>query len=98
MMFPIQQEFNRPKWDRHEGYEDISPMFIPWEMIAPHGKQSQINHQQSLREIAQRGGFGRCEAIAVLEDRAWTEIDVETADKKLKEMVELWESNKKQIK
>ena len=45
-----------------------------------------------------RGGFGRCEAIVVLEDRAWTEIDVETADKKLKEMVELWESNKKQIK
>ena len=95
MNFPIGQEFNRPKWDRKEGHEYLPQMFIPWEMISPHEKQSQINHQQSLTRIAQRGGFARCEAIAVLEDRKWTPIDVETADKKLKEMVKLWKLTNK---
>lgn len=91
MNFPIMPEFNRPKWDRREENEYLPQMFIPWEMIAPHEAQSKINHQQSLERIAQRGGFSRCEAIAILEDRQWTSIDVETADRQLKEMVKQWE-------
>ena len=90
MKFPIMSEFNRPKWDRHEGCEDIPGFFIPLEMIVPHECQCKINHQQSLERIAQRGGFSRCEAIAVIEDRPWTSIPVEQADKQLKEMVADW--------
>jgi hypothetical protein len=93
--FPIGSEFNRPKYERHEGCEYLPRFFIPWEMIAPHEEQSQTNHQQSLKRIAERGGFSRCEAIAILEDRLWTRIDVETADKQLKKMVEDWISKNK---
>lgn len=83
-------EFNRPKWDRNEGMEHLPRFFIPWEMILPHDKQSKNNHSQSLERIAQRGGFSRCESIAVLQDRNWTAIGVEIADKMLKEMVRVW--------
>lgn len=44
---------------------------IPWAMIAPHEKQAQRNHGQTLNRLAERGGLGACEAIAVLEDRPW---------------------------
>lgn len=92
MKFPIQDEMNRSKWDRGEGMERFTGLFVPWEMIVPHNAQSEYNHYQSLRRIAERGGFSRCEAIAVLEDRKWIPMDVEVADKKLKEMVREWES------
>lgn len=92
--FPIQREFNRQKWDRHEpcgngGYY-LEEMYIPWEMILPHEKQSKKNHKQTLQRISERGGFSRCEAIAILEDREWTMIECEDADRKLREMVRLW--------
>jgi hypothetical protein len=83
-------EFNRPKWDRGEGYEQLPGFSIPWEMMLPHEKQSQVNHCQSLKRISERGGFGRCEAIAVLEDRKWTPMSPEDSDKKLKQMVADW--------
>ena len=96
MNFPIMQEFNRPKWDRREAGDRYLPeMFIPWEMIAPHEAQSKTNHKQTLKRISERGGFGRCEAIAVLEDRKWTPMDCETADRQLKEMVRQWELKNK---
>jgi hypothetical protein len=64
--------------------------------LAPHEAQCQMNHcNQTLKRISERGGFSRCEAIAVIEDRKWTLIDVETADRQLKEMVKLWEFKNK---
>jgi len=44
---------------------------IPFAMIAPHEKQAQRNHWQSLERLAQRGGLSACEALAILEDREW---------------------------
>lgn len=34
-------------------------------------KQAQINHGQSLDRLAERGGLSPCEALAVVEKRAW---------------------------
>lgn len=48
---------------------------IPWEVIAPHEKQAQINHYQTLTRIAERGGLSWSEALAVLEDRQFEQID-----------------------
>lgn len=47
---------------------------IPWAMIAPHEAQAQLNHYQTLRRLAERGGLSPCEAVAVLEDRRWHEM------------------------
>jgi hypothetical protein len=44
---------------------------VPWSLIAPHEAQAQRNHSQSLERLAERGGLGSCEAVAVLEDRRW---------------------------
>lgn len=42
---------------------------LPWAMIAPHEKQAQNNHSQSLMRLNERGGLDAGEALAVLEDR-----------------------------
>jgi hypothetical protein len=41
-------------------------------LIAPHEKWAQRNHSQSLQRLAERGGLGWCEALAVLENRRWS--------------------------
>jgi hypothetical protein len=57
---------------------------VPWNVIAPHEPQAMRNHGgQSLERLAQRGGLGPCEALAVLEDRAWARMDQTAAFAKL---------------
>lgn len=58
-----------------------SPGIMPWEMIAPHEGQAVRNHSQSLHRLHDRGGLSWCEALCVLEDRAWR------AEPKAREMV-----------
>ena len=44
---------------------------IPWSMIGPHEEQAMKNHDQTLLQLARRGGLSVSEAVAVLEDRPW---------------------------
>ena len=44
---------------------------IPWSLIAPHEKQAQANHGQSLKRLAERGGLSAAEALCIIEDRKW---------------------------
>jgi hypothetical protein len=39
---------------------------IPWAAIEKHEKQALLNHSQTLKRLAQRGGLSPAEAIAVL--------------------------------
>jgi hypothetical protein len=51
---------------------------VPWSLIAPHEAQAQINHGQTLRRLAERGGLAASEVVAVLTDRRFqimSEID-----------------------
>lgn len=82
--FPILQE----GWRRHRVPRRPS---IPWDLIAPHEKQAQRNHWQSLAELARRGGLAPCEVVAVLEDRRWREMTEEAAAARLTELVEAYE-------
>lgn len=62
---------------------------IPWEVIEPFDHQAQSNHcGQTLKRLAERGGLGPCEAVAVLEERPWKEMDQEAAKRRLREIVE----------
>ena len=63
---------------------------LPWEMMAPHEKQADSNHGQTLRRLDQRGGLGACEAVAVLEDREWRPMTYAAANKRLKELLAEW--------
>lgn len=49
-----------------------SPKIVPWEFIAPHAKQALVNHQQTLEQLAERGGCTPCEIVAIVEERKWT--------------------------
>ena len=56
---------------------------IPWSMIGPHDRQAKSNHGgQDLERLADRGGLGCCEALAVLDgidylDSPWRSRDRE---------------------
>jgi hypothetical protein len=52
---------------------------VPWKVVAPHERQAQINHDQSLETLASRGGLTLCELAAVLEDRPWRKMDDDAA-------------------
>ena len=57
-----------------EDRDDIKagcPLTVPWALVAPHEAQAHRNHSQSLRRLAERGGLGPCELVAVLHDRPW---------------------------
>lgn len=45
---------------------------IPWSMIEPCEKQAQLNHDQSLERLAERGGLAPCEALRRSSSVAWT--------------------------
>lgn len=42
---------------------------VPWDLIAPHEAQAIANHEQSLEELARRGGLSPNEMMCVLEDK-----------------------------
>jgi hypothetical protein len=65
---------------------------IPWEMIAPHGRQAFRNHDQTLERLAERGGLSPGEAVAVLEDRKWQAMPREVAWDALEQHVQAWEA------
>ena len=44
------------------------PEWIPWELLEPHEEQAIKNHDQTLEQLAARGGLDPCEAVAIIED------------------------------
>lgn len=41
---------------------------IPWGLLSPHERQAEINHNQPLERLAQRGGLSPVEALAIIND------------------------------
>lgn len=62
---------------------------IPWSMIEPCEKQAQLNHDQSLERLAERGGLAPCEALAVLDGRKWKQMPGGEAKAELQRRVDV---------
>lgn len=60
---------------------------IPWIIMELHNKQAWANHGQSLERLAERGGLGWGEALAVLEDRKYKYVDEDAARIQVLEIV-----------
>jgi hypothetical protein len=60
---------------------------FPWAIIAPHERQAQKNHSQTLARLAERGGLSACEAIAVLTDQPWRRMTFAESHRRLAEIV-----------
>ena len=71
---------------------------IPWGLIRAHDYQAFRNHMQSLDQLADRGGLSPDEAVAVLEDRRWRQMDATEANQRLSELVADWELSQRGIK
>lgn len=61
---------------------------IPWPLIAAHEKQCLRNHNQTAKRLAERGGLGADEAVAVLEDRPFRKMSFGAAHQRLFEIIE----------
>jgi hypothetical protein len=90
--FPIMGYWSNKLWKQIPGSS------IPFAMIEPHRAQADKNHcRQTLERLAERGGLDHTEAIAVLEDRAWTPMDIDEAKAKLEQMKSEWLSKHQSI-
>lgn len=49
------------------------PRTVPWDFLRPHEQQALDNHSQSLAKLAERGGLGPAEMLAVVEDKSFRE-------------------------
>jgi hypothetical protein len=64
-------------------------LWLPWAMLEEHEEQAKKNHGgQTLTRLAERGGLGASEAVAILEGRDWHPLL--HADARLAEMIEEW--------
>ena len=68
---------------------------LPWSMIAPHEMQARSNHGgQTLRRLAERGGLGACEAVAVLNDRRWQRMTEADAQRELTALLAAYQAQR----
>ena len=72
-LFPIMAQYRHIK----------TTEYIPLDVIAPHEQQALRNHMQTLQRLSERGGLSYCEALAVLEDRAWSMLEQDIAKPKV---------------
>lgn len=56
---------------------------LPWALVAPHEKQAMRNHGQTLEQLAERGGLGFTEALAIMCDLPWRMVGLDEANAKL---------------
>ncbi len=85
--FPVLMSTDR---DRRMLVAAGCPESIPWSVIEPHAKQAMRNHDQTLGQLAERGGLSVNEMVCVLEDRRWSRAD-EAASVKAKMVPRLLE-------
>lgn len=51
-----------------------APSSVPWGLLDPHEHQARLNHSQSLKRLAERGGLAPDEMVAILTGRPWRDV------------------------
>lgn len=75
-MFPVLLPYTM-----RQQYEELGcPKEIPWSLLTPHEARARANHNQSLVELAERGGLTPLEIMAVLLDWPWHKARGYTAE------------------
>lgn len=67
------------------------PRTVPWALVAAHEAQALENHGQTVQRLAERGGMGTRELVAVLTDRHWREVRGMTEAEAVPELLVLLE-------
>lgn len=66
---------------------------VPWAMLAEHEERALRTHGQSLKRLAERGGLGVDEALAILADKSYFDmprLSHPEAHRRLGEAVRSW--------
>lgn len=84
--FPVMLPFVLPRETQRKDIYARCPREVPWSLVEPHEAQVIRNHQQTLERLAQRGGLGPDELVAVLEDRRWRDMPEREAVDRLVEL------------
>lgn len=66
--------------------------YVPWGLLAPHEQQALKNHGQTLERLAERGGLGPIEALAIIQGRRWRNMDAAEARAQLRTLANDMES------
>ena len=68
-------------------------------MLEAHDEQAKRNHGgQDLERLRERHGISPCEALAIMEDRLWTKLDLEWSFEELARRIKDWESEREKKK
>lgn len=77
------------------------PHTVPWEWIAQFERQAVANHGQTLQRMAERGGMGWCEILAIATGqnlrgafKLCHELGTCDAQTKVLELVAAWEATR----
>lgn len=70
------------------------PIGFPWELLRSHEAQAQTNHGQTLRQLAERGGLGPDEIMAIMENRCRKAMSRPAACRAVNKMIVDWEASK----
>lgn len=62
---------------------------VPWSCIAPHERQAQANHYQTIQRLAERGGLSCAEFWFVMNDKKWDDAQASNADKSGRALAEV---------
>jgi len=78
----------------YQYHKRLTPIKIPWAMIAPHDEQCKRNCAgQDLNRVWERHGMSACEALAILDDRPWKNMSPDEAHEELTQRIEIYSAN-----
>ena len=91
LMFPVLWPYQRSEKKRMQDLD--CPHEVPWKMLAAYEEQAGRYTAQSLARLAERGGLGPSEMVAVLENRDFElGMSLEAAVSTLKTMLEAFKN------
>lgn len=67
---------------------------VPLAVVEEHAAQAYRNHSQTVARLKERGGLSWCELCAVLEDRPYEQLPVDTAHEVAMNVVLNWMANR----
>jgi hypothetical protein len=70
--FPILHTYEPARSPARKLWETC-PRWVPWALVEPHEPQAWVNHGQTLRRLAERGGLGPDELWCVMHRKHWRE-------------------------
>ncbi len=71
----LREKDSKDKYDPYPILGTKPQQYIPRGLLIPHENQAWTNHGQSLSELAQRGGLGWAEALAIIEGKKWRDAE-----------------------